>query len=152
MMPFKNSRMLAAVFAMAISGAWPAVGAERSPAMNYLLRCSGCHDADGSGLPSAGIPPFPGFISAFASDEDGRTYMLHVPGVVASGLDDKEISAVLNYVLDRWGNDRPGVARFTPDEVTTRRAKQVDDIVVLRRAIAKRLVANGVSVADYPWP
>lgn len=120
---------------------------------DYLYRCSGCHGLDGDGLPRAGIPPFPGLVGAFAADPEGRVYLLHVPGVVGSGLDDARIAAVLNYVIDAWAGDASaGLAPFSVEEVRRLRARPVADVVAYRRAVVARLAAKGVAVAPYPWP
>ncbi|GHT81475.1 hypothetical protein AGMMS49543_04070 [Betaproteobacteria bacterium] len=123
-----------------------------SPHVNYLLRCSGCHGADGTGSKMGGIPAFPGLISSFASDDTGRTYVMHVPGVVSTGLDNREIAEVMNYIVARWGDPAVAVPSFTAAEVDARRAIPVADIVVLRRDIARQLTAQGLPVAEYPWP
>ena len=86
------------------------------------------------------------------ADEQGRTYLMHVPGVVSTGLNDREIAAVMNYVVDRWGNARQPFTRFTPEEVTHLRAIEVADVVAYRRDLIKRLQAEGQPVAAYPWP
>lgn len=125
--------------------------ADHSARFNYILKCAGCHTGTGKGLPHAGIPPFPGYIDAFARDDDGRTYMIHVPGVVGASLSDAQVADVLNYVVESWG-DPSAVAPFTAEEVRVRRAKAVPDVVVYRRQLVKRLKAEGAQVADYPWP
>ncbi|MBD9375432.1 hypothetical protein IB238_22695 [Rhizobium sp. ARZ01] len=127
------------------------MAAERTPHANYLLHCSGCHGSDGMGSNIGGVPPFPGFIASFASDPEGRVYLLHVPGVVASGLDDGEIARVLNYIVDRWDGANQ-VAPFTSSEVADLRRATVNDIVSYRRAIVKRFQEKGMPVAEYPWP
>jgi cytochrome c553 len=128
--------------------------AERSPTVNYVLRCSGCHGMDGSGHESAGVPDFRGAVGAFASDEQGRTYLLHVPGIVNSSLSNAEIAAVLNYVMEQWAGDSlgAGFVRFTPKEAAERRAEPVSDVVVFRRRIVERLGGEGIHTANYPWP
>lgn len=129
----------------------PAFADGYSARFNYLLRCSGCHDQDGSGLPKAGIPALPGYIDAFAGDEQGRTYIVHVPGVASTGLNNAEIAAVLNYVIDQWG-DPSRIKPFTEAEVERRKAEPVSDVVAYRRDIVARLKDQGVAIADYPWP
>ena len=142
---------LAAVAAFAALAAGTAAAGERSPRAIYVLRCSGCHLPDGAGLPSAGIPPLKGFIDSFVRDEDGRTYVVHVPGVAGSGLDDRATAAVLNYVMAQWG--APAAARpFTADEVARRRSVRIADVVAFRRRLVRRLEAEGVTFPDYPWP
>ncbi len=136
---------------LCVTGAW---GGERTAQVNYVLRCSGCHGTDGSGDSAAGIPDLRNSVGAFADDDDGRTYVLHVPGVANASLSDREIAAVINYVMQSWGGTSLSVrfVAFTPDEVAARRARPVDDVVRFRREIVGRLHARGISTADYPWP
>jgi cytochrome c553 len=142
-----------AVYAV-LSGSF-AVSADHSASSNFIQYCSGCHGQDGrGGGVNSGIPDFRNFVGAYASDDGGRTYVLHVPGVVNTSLDDAEIAAVINYVMKTWGGTslRAGFIPFTAREVTSRRARSVPDVVALRRQIVQRLHANGISTAQYPWP
>lgn len=151
-------RMAAVLVATGIASAGVAasiaLAAEREPHVNYILRCAGCHGVEAAGAPAAGIPPFPGLVGAFAGDEDGRTYLFHVPGVVGSSLTDAEIAAVMNYVMERWAADSLPAAfvPFTAEEVAARRAIPVASVVDFRREIVKRLAASGIVAAEYPWP
>jgi mono/diheme cytochrome c family protein len=126
--------------------------AAAGPAANYLLRCSGCHGADGSGAPQSGIPPFPGFLDPFYRDAEGRRYLLHVPGVASSGLKPEEIATVLNLLAQRWGTEPASLPAFTEEEVRQRQAEPVADLVGLRQRLAARYQAAGQPVAPYPWP
>lgn len=135
-----------------LSAAQSALAGERRPEVNYVLRCAGCHGMDGTGAEKAGIPPFPGLVDAFFADQQGRLYLMHVPGVVANGLSDREIAEVMNYVVDRWRKPGAEVRHFSTEEVTRLRTEQLDDLVGLRREIAQRLQVEGVPVAAYPWP
>lgn len=130
----------------------PAMAAERSAVKNYILRCVGCHGQDGSGAPKQGIPSFPGLVDPLYSDDTGRTYLIHVPGVTASSLTHREIAEVLNYVADRWARAPEQLARFTAQEVHMRQQVQVKDIVALRRQLTEHFRAQGVELAPYPWP
>lgn len=126
----------------------------RSASVNFVLHCSGCHALDGTGNGQGDIPDFRNSVGAFARDDDGRTYLVHVPGVVNSGLSSAEIAAVMNFVLMKWGDSsRDGaVSPFTVEEVTKRLAMPVPDIVGLRRQIVSRLGREGILTARYPWP
>lgn len=140
------------VLAAILLAAAPA-SAQYSTKTLYVLRCAGCHGVDGVGSASAGVPAFPGYVGAFARDEEGRVYMTHVPGVVGSGLSNGEIAAVLNYIVDTWSGEPPGTLdAFTEEEVQRLRAEVIPDVVGYRRDVVRRLAAEGVSVADYPWP
>lgn len=127
-------------------------GPAYSAATNYVLRCAGCHRTDGAGAAEQGIPPFPGLVDTFYLDPEGRRYLLHVPGVSASGLNSAEIADVLNYVAKRWGREPARLPGFTEAEVQQLRAEPVDDLVVFRRHLAERYRAAGVKLAPYPWP
>ncbi|AJE48048.1 c-type cytochrome [Celeribacter indicus] len=146
-------RIAALVLAALPCAAAAADQPERSAYTNYVLRCAGCHGFGGAGSPEGGIPAFPGSVGHIAATERGRTYMMHVPGVVGSSLTDAEIAGVMNYVIDTWGGaPEGGIARFTGEEVTRRRAEAVPDVVAYRRLVVEELDAMGVTVADYPWP
>lgn len=131
-----------------------AEAAERAPQVNYLLRCQGCHLADGSGLPKAGIPDFVGQVGIFAGLPEGRQYLLHVPGVIGSSLSDKEIADVLNYIMETYsGPSLPdGYQSFTAEEVMDLRAMDIGNVVKYRRLVAEKLAALGIAAPDYPWP
>ncbi|MCW5695653.1 MAG: hypothetical protein KIS96_02840 [Bauldia sp.] len=140
--------------AAAIAGHAVAADGERTAQANYILRCAGCHGMAGAGVPHAGIPDFHGLVGVFAGDEEGRTYLFNVPGVVGSSLSDAEKAAVMNLIMKRWaGESLPAdFAAFTAEEVTARRAVPVESIVDFRRAIVDRLSAEGIVTAEYPWP
>ncbi len=99
-------------------------------------------------------PTFPDLVGVFAGDEDGRTYLFHVPGVIGASLSNREIAGVMNYVIERWaGRSLPAnFVPFTEVEVTMRRAIPVEDVVAFRRAIVERFAAQGIVAAEYPWP
>ncbi len=123
-----------------------------SPHALYLLRCSGCHAPQGGGAPAAGIPPFQSSIGPMAADREGRWYMMSVPGVAGSGLDAGQKAAVMNYVLERWGDGSSKPVPFTAAEVERLTASQPTDVVELRRRIVAKLKKVGVTLAEYPWP
>lgn len=139
-----------AAFSAALLGPASGRAGELGAKANYLLRCSGCHGSNGAGTVKGGVPPFPGFIGPLTADDAGRTYVMHVPGVVGTGLSDAEIAAVMNYVVENWGDGKP--APFTTEEVVRRRAEPMADLIAYRRAIVARLAADGLPAADYPWP
>lgn len=132
----------------------PVAAQDRSPHANYILRCAGCHAMDGSGHPAGGIPDFRNLVGAFARDETGRTYLMHVPGVIGASLSDTEIAAVLNYIMDNWGGDSvpAGFVPFTGAEVGVLRAENIGDVVAYRRKLVENLKQQGIVTADYPWP
>ncbi|MBU2654750.1 c-type cytochrome [Acidomonas methanolica] len=125
------------------------------PARNqYLLKCSGCHLADGEGMPSQGIPNFIGQVGMFAGIPEGRVYIMHVPGVIGSSLSDREISTVLNYIMKNFAGQsfQAGSKLFTADEVARLRAENIGNVVEYRRKVANILASRGLTAPAYPWP
>ncbi len=122
-----------------------------TPEQNYLLKCSGCHTADGSGSVAGGIPPLPGYLGAFMDDPQGRVYIMNVPGVIASGLDDKQLADLMNYLNHKWG-DPEKAKPYTAAEIERIKAKPLADVVKYRREIVARFNEQGIATGSYPWP
>lgn len=138
-----------ASFSVLLATAPLAVAGPQQAFSDYVLHCSGCHGMGGLGTTKGGIPPFPNSVGKIASIDAGRTYIMHVPGVVGNNLTDAEIAGVMNFVLDRWGE---GGEPFSAEEVTRRRSAPVADVVAFRRVVVQELAEAGIEVADYPWP
>ncbi|MEO9779444.1 MAG: cytochrome c [Sedimentitalea sp.] len=141
--------VLAAILANAMLFASPASAEALSAHANYTLHCSGCHRQDGEGAIEGGIPAFQDSVGHIAGTEIGRTYIMHVPGVISTNMTDADVAGVLNYILDKWGE---GGEEFTAEEVTRRRALPVADVVSYRRHVVDELNNKGVQIAEYPWP
>lgn len=130
------------------------ISAQEVGRSNFILRCAGCHGMEGAGSEAGGIPDFRGYVGAFAHSEDGRRYVMHVPGVVGASLSDRQIAEVMNYVMTTWG----GVSLpaeylpFTEAEVAALRGEPVGDVVAYRRKVAEELLGQGIATAGYPWP
>lgn len=103
----------------------------------------------GEGSLLGGIPTFIDSVGSIAATEAGRTYMVHVPGLISADLSPAETADVVNYLLDAWGEGAPP---FTAEEVARLRAIPVADIVAYRRQVAADLGERGLPIADYPWP
>ena len=138
--------------AMLVALVASAAGAQQyTPRVNYVLHCAGCHGMTGEGSQVGGIPAFPHSVAYIASIDAGRTYMMHVPGVVSAGLSDAQIAEVTNYILAEW-SDGAAFTPFDAAEVTRRRALPVSNVVEYRRVVAEELAAQGIELAHYPWP
>lgn len=93
------SARVAALF-LGLLAATPALAA--SPAVDYALNCQGCHLDDGAGTPGS-VPALAGSVGRFMRVQGGREYLVQVPGVATSPLDDAALAAVLNWMLERFG-------------------------------------------------
>lgn len=144
-------RALLALVTALIVPALPVLAAEDGgkPRADYLLYCAGCHGMQGLGTVEGGIPAFPDSVAHIAGIDIGRTYIMHVPGVISTELDAADTANVLNYILDQWGD---GKDHFTAKEVVTRKAIPIGDVVVYRRKVVEELARSGITLAEYPWP
>ena len=141
-------RAVAATCLAAVAFALPARAG--SPSIDYTVHCQGCHLRDGSATPGR-VPALAGSLGRFTRIPAGRAYLVRVPGVAQSPLDDAALAALLNWVLLRF--DPGGVARdFSPyraEEVGALRRTPLNDVAGERRRLLETLAA-GASVAAKP--
>jgi hypothetical protein len=110
----------------------------------YLLNCWGCHGSRGEGI--KGTAPALTGLGDFLKAPGGRAYIIEVPGVSLSALNDAQIALVMNWVLGNLSQTR--LARdFTPysaDEVHRYRAVRLIELSKTRQALLDQLVAMKV--------
>ncbi len=106
----------------------------------YTLHCSGCHGADGHGVPEKGIPDLHQS-GSYVGIPAGRSYLVQVPGLSQSRLDDATAARLLNYVLQRFSADQlpADFKPYTTEEVTLLRADKASDAETRRQAILSAL-------------
>ena len=114
----------------------------------YTLNCSGCHGTGGHGVPSAGIPDL-NDAGSYVSTALGREYLIEVPGLSQSRLDDATAARLLNWVLRKFSADRlpASFKPYTAAEVSQFRGDKISDPNARRRAILielRRSTAPGV--------
>ena len=71
---------------------------------NYLFSCRGCHLADGSGVPPD-VPSLRNSLGELVATARGRDYVMRVPGVLQSRLNDEQLAEVINYILTEFNAD-----------------------------------------------
>lgn len=111
-----------------------------SPAVNYALHCQGCHLADGAATPGL-VPALDGALGRFMRVREGRAYLVRLPNVAASPLDDAETAALLNWIVRRFAqHELPADFQpYTAAEVALGRRAPLVDIEGERRAILRLL-------------
>ena len=75
-----------------------AVADERRAQVNYMLHCQGCHLPATEGMQGR-VPPMKDFVGWFLHSEEGREFLIRVPGVAQSALDDEELAELMNWIL-----------------------------------------------------
>jgi hypothetical protein len=129
-----RGRRTALLIGLALAAAAPPAAA--SPPLDYQLQCRGCHGPDGQGS-GGGAPPFRGQLGRFLTSPDGRVYLIRVPGVARSELDDANTAALLTWLVRRFDRDNvpPDFAPFTTAEVAAHRRPPLTDVVAERRRV-----------------
>ncbi len=112
------------------------VNAWSDPHQDYVLHCMGCHLADGAGHPPA-IPKLADRVGYYLTVPQGRAYLVQVPGAANSLLDDRRLTAVLNWMIDEFaGASRPQTLEpFSVEEISQYRRRRPNDIDALRHAL-----------------
>jgi len=106
------------------------------PHTDYLLYCRGCHLHTGDAIPDASIPSLRQ-LAPLLETQAGRDYLIRVPGVSQSGMNDQRLAAVLNWVLTEFNKDTvtDDFRRFTAEEVRKVRNKVLVDPLKAREEI-----------------
>lgn len=107
---------------------------QASPQYDYLLHCSGCHLENGGGSPPI-VPDLRGTMAYLAGFDEGRSYMLRVPGASQAPVSDKQLSDIMNWMLKRYAPESPEVKAFDEAEVSESRATPLLNAGALRERL-----------------
>lgn len=128
-----------AMFVAALAVATPAFA--EPPEKLYMLNCWGCHRPHGEGIPGA-APPLKG-AADFLRVPGGREYLIEVPGVALSPLNDAQTADVMNWILRSFSTQRmpPDFKPYTADEIAHSRKTRLLDIKSARADLIAKMVA-----------
>jgi hypothetical protein len=131
--------------AAAIALSWAIVNAAwgYQPAVNYELRCMGCHLADGSGE-SGRVPSIRRTLVLFSLSSQGRDYVVRVPGVAQSPLSDADTAELLNWMARNLSDVKlpPGFADYSAAEVHGMRDRPLVRVRGIRARLLRAAAAN----------
>lgn len=110
----------------------------------YLMKCGGCHGIEGQSGQTY-IPTLRDRIGTLTCTQEGRAYLLRVPGVSMSLIrDDALMAQVMNFVLFDLGGSStpPGTPPFTVQEIRALRGNplRTTDLPSLRAGVWGRAV------------
>lgn len=90
---------------------------------HWTMNCQGCHLADARGS-KGGAPNMNGEVARFLAVEGGRDYLVRVPGVALSPLQDNDLANLLNWMLYEFDGEHmpPEFNPYTSEEVAMLRA------------------------------
>lgn len=139
-----NLSLAALVVAVAAVPATAGGSGQGDPRLDYVLQCQGCHLADGAGAETSGVPRLRDAVGRFLQVEGGRAYLVRVPGVANAPLENRELAALLNWMLLRFSPaelPRPFVP-YTAAEVAAYRREALIDPAGRRAALLSLLEAR----------
>ena len=118
--------------------------------VNYVLRCQGCHLPDAMGMKGK-VPRMNGFVGYFLHSDDGRRFIVQVPGVATASLPDNELSELMNWVMHEFSREQmPGdFAPFTAEEVAHLRKHPETDPLKRRGEILVELAKTVPALSCY---
>ena len=111
----------------------------------FVLHCSGCHRADGSGH-ARSVPDLRDNLGHFMATPEGRRFVLQVPGVKQARVSDEEVAQLTNWMLRTFAPDNvpPGTRPYGAEEVRAARRSALADVSGERRRVVAALRARGL--------
>lgn len=109
---------------------------QADPETDYLLYCRGCHLANGAGVAPV-VPTLVEELGRLLQLKGGREYIVRVPGVAQSDMNDVKLAAVLNWVVAEFnsGTAPDDFEPYTAKYIATVRNKVLADPLRHRAAL-----------------
>jgi hypothetical protein len=117
-----------------------------SPRVNFQLQCMGCHHVDGAGEPGR-VPSVRGTLVPFSSLPQGRDFVMRVPGVAQSPLNDEELAALLNWMARNLSDVPvgPDFIDYTAEELGRVRHRPLVELAATRERLLKLVVPQATA-------
>ena len=133
--------LLALTFSLQASEVDVRINVERAK-FNYQMFCQGCHV--GTGIGGSSVPNMNGFVGYFLRSQEGREFLVRVPGSANSTLPDEHLAEVLNWILISFseGSLQNNWKPYSADEVGKYRANPLYEVVDYRNQVIDRLHLN----------
>ncbi|MEM9531621.1 MAG: cytochrome c, class I [Pseudomonadota bacterium] len=128
------SRLLLLPALFAASSSIAEINPDRAQ-FHYRMHCQGCHMPDGSG--ASDVPQMKGQIGKFLRTQEGREYLVRVPGSALSALEDDELAELLNWILREMGETSlpDSYNRYTSAEVGKFRQRPLNEVEAHREKL-----------------
>ncbi|MGI9294362.1 MAG: c-type cytochrome [Pseudomonadales bacterium] len=109
---------------------------------NYQLFCQGCHGPSGDG--GRGVPMIREQIGLFLNSQQGREYLIRVPGAANSPLDDAQLAKLMNWTIETFGGASVPQQwqAYTGKEVGNYRKKPLLEVMRYRQELLSTLSAT----------
>jgi hypothetical protein len=95
----------------------PAANADDHRAsINYMIHCQGCHLPEAVGF-AGHVPRMNNFVGYFLHSQEGREFVIRVPGVATASLPDDQLTELVNWLLFTYSSEQLP-EQFAPYSVT----------------------------------
>ncbi|MDO8432227.1 MAG: cytochrome c [Candidatus Binatus sp.] len=137
----RRRAMIVVVVMLALA---PTFALAEPPEQLYMLNCWGCHRPHGEGIPGT-APPLRD-AADFLRVKGGREYLISVPGVSQSALNNADTAAVMNWILKSFSTDRlpADFKPYTADEIAQARTHHLMDIKKARAELVGEMVEQKI--------
>lgn len=108
---------------------------------HWQMNCQGCHNSDGSGNIERDVPPLVD-LKSFHSLKKGREFLIRVPGVARSPLNDVELANLSNWMMEEFGKpeNNSNWSPYSSEEIAALRKKPLlEDLRHVRQGLVERL-------------
>jgi len=108
---------------------------------DWMINCQGCHGAKAEGLADK-VPNMNGNVAKFLRVDGGREFLIQVPGVANSPLDDKSLTDVVNWMLSKFDAENLGsdFSPYSEQEVRIlRQTPLLASVEKTRRALVRKI-------------
>lgn len=130
----------------------PIAQAGYSTPVNYQLQCAGCHLGDGTGSKANDTPKMKDFVGNFLKVEGGREFLVRVPGMSQSALNDAQLADLLNWLLREDGMAGKSMpAHYQPysaEEVARLRKVSMLNLPDTRAHLIEQMREQGIAIDD----
>ena len=125
----------------------PSVAETTSVRSLWVVHCAGCHGVNGAGTRAGNVPDMRG-VGAFLRVPGGRAFVISVPGVMGSGLDDRQVADVTNWVLATIARASvpEGHRPYDAAEVARARATPLVDVAAVRGRLVASARERGIEI------
>lgn len=111
----------------------------------YVVHCAGCHGLDGAGSRIGNVPDMRQ-LGHFLRLPGGREFVIRVPGVMGSGLNDRQVADVTNWVLTTLAPASLPADHVPYDAAEVQRARRdpLVDVAAARAGLLEEARRRGV--------
>ncbi|MBH8610206.1 cytochrome C [Pseudomonas mohnii] len=130
----------------------PIAEAGYSVGVNYQLQCAGCHLGNGMGSAANDTPRMTGFVGNFLKVPGGREFLVRVPGMSQSALNNAQLADLLNWLMRKDGlagkSTPEDYQPYSAEEVAALRAQTMLNLPGTRAELIKKMRAQGIAIED----